>query len=287
MHQSVSVISRITGKWWSLFTLPTVLAFAFGFIAPFIIGIYLSFTTFSTITDAEWVGGENFVEAFKDPIFLHALWFTALYAIVTTIIINVISFLLAYMLNKAMRGSHLFRSIFFLPNLIGGIILGYIWQLLLNGILAHWDLSLVLSEKYGFWGIVIVSCWQAIGYQMIIYLAGLQNVPQDLLEAAAVDGANSRQSMFHILLPMMMPSITVCTFLTLTGGFKVFDQNLALTGGAPSNKSMMLALDIYRTFYGGVGTEGVGQAKAVMFLVIVAFVAILQNRLTTSREVEA
>ncbi|MCI1978335.1 MAG: sugar ABC transporter permease [Bifidobacteriaceae bacterium] len=286
MHD-VSVVSHVTRKWWSLFTLPIVLAFAFGFIVPFIIGIYLSFTTFTTITDSEWVGMDNYIEVFKDPVFLHALWFTALYAVVTTVIINVISFFLAYMLNTAMRGAKFFRSIFFLPNLIGGIILGYIWQLLLNGILSHWDLSLTLSAKYGFWGIVIVSCWQSIGYEMIIYLAGLQNVPQELMEAAAVDGASSSQSVFHVLLPLMMPSITVCTFLTLTGGFKVFDQNLALTGGQPSNTSAMLALDIYKTFYQGVGTEGLGQAKAVMFLIIVALVAVLQNKLTTSKEVEA
>lgn len=282
-----NMTNRIIRRWWPAFALPTFLAFVFGFIAPFIIGIYLSFTTFTTITDAEWVGGDNYTVAFKDPVFLHALWLTALFAIVTTIIVNVVAFFIAYMLNKAIRGAKLFRSVFFLPNLIGGIVLGYIWQLLLNGVLAKWGLSLVLDAKYGFIGMVIVTCWQSIGYQMIIYIAGLQAIPHDLIEAAEVDGASSRQITFRIIIPLMMPTVTVCSFLTLTGGFKMFDQNLALTGGAPSNSSAMLALDIYKTFYGRVGFEGVGQAKAVLFLVIAGAVALLQNKLTRSKEVEA
>lgn len=279
--------NRIIKRWWAVFSLPTFLAFVFGFIAPFIIGIYLSFTTFTTISDAEWVGAENYVLAFQDPVFLHALLLSTLFAVVTTIIINVVAFFIAYMLNKAIRGAKLFRSAFFLPNLIGGIVLGYIWQLLLNGILARWGLSLVLDAKYGFWGMVVVTCWQSIGYQMIIYIAGLQSIPTELIEAAAVDGATSRQITFRIIVPLMMPTVTVCSFLTLTGGFKMFDQNLALTGGAPSDSSAMLALDIYKTFYGRVGFEGVGQAKAVLFLVIVGAVALIQNAATRSKEVES
>ena len=279
--------NRIITKWWAIFSLPTFLAFIFGFIAPFIIGIYLSFTTFTTISDAEWTGVENYLVALRDPVFMHALGLTALFAIVTTLIVNVAAFFIAYMLNKAIRGAKLFRSAFFLPNLIGGIVLGYIWQLLLNGILSKWGLSLVLDARYGFWGMVIVTCWQSIGYQMIIYIAGLQAIPQDLIEAAEVDGASSHQITFRIIVPLMMPTVTVCSFLTLTGGFKMFDQNLALTGGAPSDSSAMLALDIYKTFYGRVGFEGVGQAKAVLFLVIVGAVALMQNKLTRSKEVES
>ncbi|MBM6695782.1 sugar ABC transporter permease [Bifidobacterium pullorum subsp. saeculare] len=279
--------NRIIRRWWPAFALPTFLAFVFGFIAPFIIGIYLSFTSFTTITDAEWVGVENYILAFQDPVFLHALGLTALFAIVTTIIINVAAFFIAYMLNKAIRGAKLFRSAFFLPNLIGGIVLGYIWQLLLNGVLSQWGLSLVLDVKYGFIGMVIVTCWQSIGYQMIIYIAGLQAIPDELIEAAAVDGATSRQITFRIIVPLMMPTVTVCSFLTLTGGFKMFDANLALTGGAPSDSSAMLALDIYKTFYGRIGFEGVGQAKAVLFLIIVGVVALIQNAATRSREVES
>ncbi len=209
-----------------------------------------------------------------------------LFTIVTTIVINVIGFAIAYMLTKAIKGSTLFRSVFFMPNLIGGIILGYVWQLLLNGVLSKWGASLTFSEKYGFWGLVILVSWQQIGYMMIIYIAGLQAVPSDIIEAAQVDGATGSQRLFQVILPMMMPTITVCTFLTVTNGFKLYDQNLALTNGAPSNKSELVALNIFRTFYGRVGYEGVGQAKAVVFFLIVAAVALIQNKLTTSKEVE-
>ena len=207
--------------------------------------------------------------------------------IVTTIVINVVAFAIAYLLTKSIRGSNLFRSVFFMPNLIGGIILGYIWMLLLNGVLAHWERSLTYSAKYGFWGLVILVCWQQIGYMMIIYIAGMQSLPTDVLEAAEVDGANGRQVMFRIIIPLMMPSITVCSFLTVTNGFKLYDQNLALTNGAPQNMSEGLALNITRTFYGRIGWEGVGQAKAVLFFILVAIVALIQNKITTSKEVDA
>ena len=184
-------------------------------------------------------------------------------------------------------GSTLFRSVFFMPNLIGGSILGYIWLLLLNGVLAHWGRALTYKASYGFWGLVILVCWQQIGYMMIIYIAGLQALPTDVLEAAAVDGANGRQTMFRIIIPLMMPSITVCSFLTVTNGFKLYDQHLALTNGAPSNMSEGLALNITRTFYGRMGWEGVGQAKAVLFFILVAIIALIQNKLTTSKEVAA
>ena len=219
--------------------------------------------------------------------FLHALGFSTAFTIVTTIVINVIAFAIAYMLTKAIKGSTLFRSVFFMPNLIGGIILGYIWLLLLNGVLAHWGRALTYKASYGFWGLVILVCWQQIGYMMIIYIAGLQALPTDVLEAAAVDGANGRQTMFRIIIPLMMPSITVCSFLTVTNGFKLYDQNLALTNGAPSNMSEGLALNITRTFYGRMGWEGVGQAKAVLFFILVAVIALIQNKLTTSKEVAA
>ncbi len=281
----------MTGKsirrWWVLFTLPTVVAFAIGFVAPFVIGIYLSFTEFTTVTDATWVGTENYAGVFQDEDFIHALIFTVLFTIITTILINVMAFFVAYMFTKAMKGVNLFRSVFFMPNLIGGIILGYIWQLLLNGILSHFARSLTYSGVYGFWGLVILMCWQQTGYMMVIYIAGLQSLPGDVLEAAQVDGATPRQTLFQVTIPLMMPSITVCSFLTVTNGFKLYDQNLALTAGAPSHSSEMLALNIYNTFYGRVGAEGVGQAKAVVFFIIVAVIAVIQNRLTTSKEVQA
>lgn len=283
----VTMIGKSIRRWWALFALPTFAAFVIGFVAPFIIGIYLSFTKFTTITDAKWVGGRNYKGVFSDSTFVHSLVFTVLFTIVTTVLINVLAFFVAYMFTRVMRGANVFRSVFFMPNLIGGIILGYIWQLLLNGVLAHWDRSLTFKSTYGFWGLVILMCWQQIGYMMVIYIAGLQALPTDVMEAAQVDGANSRQTLFHVTIPLMMPSITVCTFLTVTNGFKLFDQNLALTNGMPARSSEMLALNIYNTFYGRVGFEGVGQAKAVVFFIIVAVIAVLQNRLTTSREVQA
>lgn len=250
-------------------------------------GIYLSFTKFTTVTDAKWVGLRNYSGVFSDKEFIHALWYTVAFTVITTIVVNVVAFAIAYMLTKTMRGSNFFRSVFFMPNLIGGIILGYIWLLLLNGVLAKWGRSITFSGTYGFWGMVLLVCWQQIGYMMIIYIAGMQSLPGDVIEAAAVDGASGRQTLTKVIIPLMMPSITVCSFLTVTNGFKMFDQNLALTNGAPSNSSELLALNIFRTFYGRIGFEGVGQAKAVVFFVIVAVIVLLQNRLTTSKEVAA
>ncbi|MDE7062660.1 MAG: sugar ABC transporter permease, partial [Lachnospiraceae bacterium] len=155
-----------------------------------------------------------------------------------------------------------------------------------NGILAHWDITLMYHEKYGFWGLVILMCWQQVGYMMIIYIAGIQNIPGDLIEAAKIDGATSWQVLTKVTLPMVMPSITVCTFLTLTNGFKLYDQNMALTAGEPAKMSQLLALNIYDTFYGRNGWEGVGQAKAVVFFIIVAVIAVTQNYLTRSKEVQ-
>ena len=283
----ITMSGKAIRRWWALFALPTFAAFVIGFLVPFAMGVYLSFCKFSTVTDATFVGVSNYQNTITDPEFLHALVYTILFTIVTTVVINVVAFAIAYMLTKAIKGSTLFRSVFFMPNLIGGIILGYIWLLLLNGVLAHWGRALTYKASYGFWGLVILVCWQQIGYMMIIYLAGLQALPTDVLEAAAVDGANGRQTMFRIIIPLMMPSITVCSFLTVTNGFKLYDQNLALTNGAPSNMSEGLALNITRTFYGRMGWEGVGQAKAVLFFILVAVIALIQNKLTTSKEVAA
>lgn len=283
----ISMAGKAIRRWWALFALPTFAAFIIGFVVPFIMGVYLSFCEFTTVTDGEWAGLKNYGKALQDKEFLHALGFSTAFTIVTTIVINVAAFSIAYMLTKAIKGSNLFRSVFFMPNLIGGIVLGYIWQLLLNGVLALWDRSLTTSAVYGFWGMVILLCWQQIGYMMVIYIAGFQSLPTDLIEAAQVDGASNGQIMRRIIIPLMMPSVTVCSFLTVANGFKMFDQNLALTNGAPSNASEMIAFNIYRTMYGRTGFEGVAQAKAVIFFIIVAVVAFIQNRITTSKEVEA
>lgn len=275
-------------KWWPLFVLPTMIAFAIGFVVPFGMGLYLSFCDFTTVQNAQWVGLANYVKAFADPAsdFVHALWYTALFAGVSTVLINVLGFMVALFLVRGFRGTTLFRTVFFMPNLIGGIVLGWIWQVILNGVLARWGKTLTFSAGYGFVGLLIVMCWQQIGYMMIIYISGLQSIPDELIEAAAIDGATSGQTLFRVKLPMVMPSITICTFLTLTNGFKLFDQNLALTNGAPSNKSQLLALNIYDTFYGRSGWEGAGQAKAVVFFVLVAAIALVQLRLTRTREVQ-
>jgi len=275
-------------RYWPIFALPTMLAFTIGFIAPFVLGIYLSFCKFTTVTDAKWVGLSNYLKMFNDPSdpFLHSMWYTALFTVVSVLLINVLAFTVAMFLTKKFRGTNIFRTVFFMPNLIGGIILGYVWKLLLDGVLAYFGKTLTFSGTYGFWGLVILMCWQQIGYMMIIYISGIQNIPGELVEAAKIDGANSRQILKNVIIPMVMPSITVCTFLTLTNGFKLFDQNLALTNGAPSKMSEMLALNIYNTFYGRNGYEGVGQAKAVLFFIMVAAIALTQNILTRRKEVQ-
>ncbi|HOO28965.1 MAG TPA: sugar ABC transporter permease [Lachnospiraceae bacterium] len=273
-------------KYFPIFVLPTMIAFAIGFLAPFIMGIYLSFCEFTTVVDAEFVGIKNYTRIFSDDTFEHALWFTAAFTIVSVIVINLLAFIVAMLLTKSFHGTNIFRTVFFMPNLIGGIILGYIWQLILNGILLHWERTLTYSSAYGFWGLLILMCWQQVGYMMIIYIAGIQNVPGDLIEAAKIDGATKWQTIKRVIIPMVMPAITICTFLTLTNSFKLFDQNLALTAGEPSNMSEMLALNIYNTFYGRVGWEGVGQAKAVVFFLLVALIAVVQMRLTRTKEVQ-
>ena len=274
-------------KYFPVFVLPTLIAFAFFFILPFLMGIVLSFTKFSTVTNARWVGLQNYIKAFTfDNEFIHALAFTSLFTLVSIITVNVFAFALALALTRGLKGTTVFRSIFFLPNLIGGIVLGYIWNLLINGVLAPLGVDISFKTEYGFWGLVVLTNWQLTGYMMVIYIAGLQNIPDDLVEAAQIDGASPLTVLFQVKIPMVMPSITICTFLTLTNTFKMFDQNLALTAGAPENTTEMLALNIYNTFYGRIGWQGVGQAKAVIFFIIVALIAFIQLRFTGKKEVE-
>mgnify|MGYP002508792679 FL=1 len=274
-------------RYFPVFALPTFAAFSIGFILPFILGVYLSFCEFTTVTDAKFVGIKNYIRIWGDDTFIHALWYTSLFTVVSVLAINILAFAVAMLLTKGIKGTNVFRTVFFMPNLIGGIILGYIWQLILNGILLKFDRTLTYSSSYGFWGLVILMIWQQVGYMMIIYIAGIQNIPGELIEAAKIDGANNRQLLRHVTLPMVMPSITICSFLTLTNSFKLYDQNLALTAGEPSNKSEMLALNIYNTFYGRTGWEGVGQAKAVIFFLAVAVIAMVQLKLSRSKEVQA
>ena len=277
-------------KYFPIFALPTAIAFFIFFVAPFVIGVYLSLCKFTTITDAQFVGFENYMKIFTDETvfnpFVHSLWYTALFAITSVILINVLAFGVALLLTKGFKGTNLFRTVFFMPNLIGGIVLGYIWQLIFNGILNKYSLTLTYHEKYGFWGLMILLLWQQVGYMMVIYIAGIQNVPGDLIEAAKIDGASKFETLKSVTIPMVMPSITICTFLTLTNGFKLFDQNLALTNGEPMRMSEMLAMNIYNTFYDRTGYEGVGQAEAVIFFILVALISMVQLRATRSKEVQ-
>lgn len=273
-------------RYMPIFVLPTFCAFIIGFIVPFIMGIWLSFCKFTTVTDAKFVGFSNYIEALKDTMFRHSFWMTVLFAVVSLIVINVIAFLLAMALTQKMRGTNIFRTIFFMPNLIGGIVLGYIWQLIFNGFLARYNTAISLNQWYGFWGLIILVSWQQIGYMMIIYIAGLQAIPGDVMEAAQIDGASTIQRLFKVTIPMMMPSITICMFLSITNGFKLFDQNLSLTAGEPAKLSELMALNIFNTFYGRTGWEGVGQAKAVIFFLIVVAIGMIQLRATRSKEVQ-
>lgn len=272
-------------KYFPVFVLPTAIAFLIAFLIPFVWGIYLSFTDFTVVNNATFSGISNYIKAFTtDENFLHSLWFTVKFTVVSVVTINVFSFSLALLLTKALRGVNIFRTIFFMPNLIGGIVLGYIWNLIINGVLGYYGVDITFNAAYGFWGLVILMNWQLIGYMMVIYIAGIQNISGDLMEAAAIDGAGPMQTLFKIKIPLVMPSITICTFLTLTNSFKLFDQNLALTNGYPGKETSMLALDIYDTFYGRSGWQGVGQAKAVVFFLLVAVIAFLQLRLTSRKE---
>ena len=274
-------------KYFPIFLIPTLIAFAIAFFIPFIMGLYLSFCEFTTISDATFVGFENYKIAFSSGQgFIEAFGFTTIFTIISIVSVNILAFTLAYLLTKKIKGTNFFRTVFFMPNLIGGIVLGYTWQSMINAFLANYGTTLVANQKFGFLGLIILMNWQMIGYMMIIYIAGLQSVPNELIESAKIDGATKWQTLKNVTIPMVMPSITICTFLTLSNSFKLYDQNLALTNGAPMHKTEMLALNIVNTFYGRSGYEGVGQAKAVIFLVIVAVIALSQLYFTRKREVE-
>ena len=292
---SSPLIRRPIQRSFALFLLPTFAAFCIGFIYPFCKGVYLSFCKFTTTSNAKWIGFGNYIKAFQDASFVHAFQYTALVAIVSLIVINVLAFAVAYALTRGIKGSNLFRTVFFMPNLIGGIVLGYIWSMIFDGILARYGTSIVLSTPYGYWGLIILMAWQQIGYMMIIYIAGLQSVSEDMIEAAKIDGANGWHTLWNITIPTIMPSITICTFLTLTNSFKLFDQNLVLNGGQPFifmsdgtviKSTEMLALNIYNTFYLNANSRGTGQAKAVLFFILVAVIALIQFTATRRKEVQ-
>lgn len=283
-------MQKMLKKYFPVFALPTLASFAISFLIPFILGVYLSFTEFKVVNERKWIGIENYIRIFsQDETFLNSLWLTVKFTFVSVLTINIIAFSLALLLTKGLKGTNFFRTVFFMPNLIGGIVLGHIWSLIINGVLGYFGVDITYDPKYGFWGLVILMNWQMIGYMMIIYIAGIQNIPDSLSEAAAIDGANPWQTLVHVTIPMVMPSVTICSFLTLTNSFKLFDQNLALNGKSPDTS--LLALDIYKTFYDHTGLKlaqwhGMGQAKAVIFFLLVALIAFIQLRATRQREVE-
>ena len=291
-----TLIAKSISKYFPVFVLPTFVAFCIGFVWPFIQGMYLSFCSFTIPKDAEFIGIGNYVKALADPGFKHAFFYTAAFAVVSIIAINLLAFTVAYFLTQNIKGANIFRTVFFMPNLIGGIVLGYIWSMIFDAILMRYDTFLLAKTEYGFWGLLILMCWQQVGYMMIIYIAGFQSIGDDMIEAARIDGATKWQTLIKVTIPNMMSSVTICVFLTLTNSFKLFDQNLALTGGMPIefqadgsmvNTTEMLALNIYQTFYANANSRGVGQAKAVLFFILVAIVALGQLKLTREKEVQA
>ncbi len=300
MRSSAAVNSKLLRRpiqrmgW--LFILPMTIAFCIGFVWPFLQGLFLSFCKFRTTSNWEWVGFTNYTRAFKDSSFTYSFVYTAIFAVVSLVLINVLAFAVAYALTQGIKGSNIFRTVFFMPNLIGGIVLGYIWSMIFDGFLSMYNTSILMETRYGFWGLIILMCWQQIGYMMIIYIAGIQAVPEDILEAAKIDGANGWKTLFKITIPNVMPSITICTFLSLTNGFKLFDQNLALTGGLPYiinpdgtsvHTTEMLALNIVNTFNAqGAYSRGTAQAKAVLFFILVACIGLIQLRATRNKEVQ-
>ena len=291
-----TMIQESTQKWAPVFLWPMLVAFVIGFVWPFLQGLFLSFTQFKTTSKWTFIGIDNYIKAFQDESFRYSFGYTALYAIVSLILINVLAFAIAYALTQKIRGANLFRTVFFMPNLIGGIVLGYIWSMIFDGVLGAYGESILTNSTWGFWGLIILMCWQQIGYMMIIYIAGLQAVPGDMLEAAQIDGASNTKTLFKVIIPNVMPSITICMFLSLTNGFKLFDQNLALTGGLPFiinpdgtsvHTTEVLALNIYNTFYGqNVNSRGVAQAKAVLFFILVATIGLIQLGYTRKKEVQ-
>jgi raffinose/stachyose/melibiose transport system permease protein len=279
-------VEKTLKKYFWFFVGPTLLAFIIAFVFPFYTGVMLSFARFTTILDAKLVGGSNYVQAFSNPDFLNALGFSVQFTIVSVIFINVIAFLLALLLTGGIKGTNVFRTVIFMPNLIGGIVLGYIWQFIINGYLEMFGVTITVDPKYGFWGLILLNNWQYIGYMMIIFIAGLQNIPEELLEAAKIDGAGRFTLLRRITIPLIMPSITITMFLSITNSFRMFDQNLSLTAGLPSKRTALVALDIYNSFYSRNGWEGVGQAKAVLFFIIVVLISLIQLSITRRREVE-
>ena len=282
-------------RYFPVFVLPTLIAFTIGFLAPFVLGVYLSFCKFTTVTDARFIGLGNYAKILGDGDFLHSLWFTALFTIVTVLLINIFAFAVAMLLTKKIKGTNIFRTVFFMPNLIGGIVLGYIWQFVFSRVFVSigettgwslFEISWLSTPNKAFAALVLVSVWQLAGYMILIYVAGFMGLSEDVLEAASIDGASGWVKMKNIILPLMMSSVTICLFLTLSRAFMVYDVNLSLTGGAPYGTTEMAAMHVYEKAFTS-RQFGVGQAEAFILFIIVACISGIQVYTTKKREVEA
>ncbi len=279
-----------------IFLFPLLFTFAVTVIIPLVLGIGYSFTNWTGVDLTAFVGFSNYATMFQDPAFIWSILLTFIFVIVNIVLVNFVAFLLALLCTQKIGGVNFFRASYFVPNLIGGIVLGYIWQFVFNNVLINiTKLSLLSKTGTAIFAIVLVYVWQYAGYIMLIYVTGLTQVPKDVLEAASIDGANAKQTLFKIKLPMIASTITICTFLTLTSAFKQFDVNLSLTNGTGSvqnfmgnylsNGTQMLALNIYNTAI-AKNNYAMGQAKAVFFFIILAIVSLIQVRISNKREVE-
>ncbi len=278
------------GFW--IFVAPSLFALIMVVLIPFIIGIYYTFTNWNGANpNYDFVGLSNYSNLIKDTQFIYSFKITTIYTIASVITINLIGFALAYFVTRNLKTKNILRTGFFMPNLIGGLILGFIWQFLFNSVFTSLggklgspllSTSLLQESTTAMFAMLIVSSWQYAGYIMVIYVAALENVPTDLIEASTIDGANGFQSFKHITLPMVAPSITICLFLTLANSFKLFDLNFSLT---PLKPTEMLSLNIYKEAFVS-NNMGVGQAKAIIFFIFVTAISITQVYLTKKREVE-
>ena len=282
-------------KYFPIFVLPTAIAFIVGHIVPFIMAFYLSFCSFTTVNDAKFVGFSNYVKVFTDSTYLHSMLFSALFTVVTVILINVFAFLIALGLTSKIRGTTVFRTVFFMPNLIGGIVLGYVWKFVFNRAFVSIGKAVSIGALSNSWlatpsgamaCLIIVSVWQYAGYMMLIYVAGFMSVPKSLKEAAQIDGCTSFQATVNIIIPLMRASFVQCLFLTITRCFMVYDVNLSLTKGEPFNSSVMAAMHVYNQAF-TYKNYGLGQAEALVLFIVCAIVGVTQVYIGKKGEVAA
>lgn len=287
---------KINKKWYVLFVLPILIPFIFTVILPFFQGIAFSFVEWNGLAKVEkiFVGFQNYIDVFKDSRFITSLGRTSVFTLITVVLVNVIALAFATWVTSEIKFRNTGRAMLFMPYLIGGLILGYIWKYVLgqgmtliaantgnNTLFFNW----LSDPKFAFIAMIVVATWQMSGYMMVIYIAGLEAISGDVLEAAKMDGASAWKEFIHIKLPLLMPSITICLFLTLSNCFKIYDVNVSLTGGGPANATEMISLNIYNEIF-VQSNFGLGQAKAIIFFFIVAFITFLQVRMTSKKEVE-